>query len=392
MKLRRLNSDFKVYENNTIPLQRDGEFTVYELKKDGWNTLDAIKRLSGEMGTSPSRFVHAGLKDRHAITTQLVTVAGGMPRNYSLDGLSLEYLGQAARQTSATDIESNRFEIVMRSLSDEEVEFASQALPQIQQVGIANYFDDQRFGSYVPGHPFIAEHWMQGNYEQALWLAFAEPNAADSSFEREQKEILREHWQQWDTCKAKLARSHRRSIVTFLNDRHSDARHSDFKGAWACVNGNLRGLYLSAFQSHLWNLLLDDLFEKHCQPDQFTTMTLKTGQFRVPQSLTTEQRTALTGIELPLPSSRLKPDETPWYDFIETSLQKHGFELKSLKVNYPRDRYFSKAVRSAIVPVMDLSWEFSQDELDPGRSKLNIRFVLPRGCYATMLVKRLTRD
>jgi tRNA(Glu) U13 pseudouridine synthase TruD len=37
----------------------------------------------------------------------------------------------------------------------------------------------------------------------------------------------------------------------------------------------------------------------------------------------------------------------------------------------------------------DLSGSFAPDELTPGQLKWTLRFQLPRGCYATMVIKHL---
>ncbi len=384
MKLRRLNSDFCVAELNDIPVEREGEYTVYELKKSGWNTLDAIKSFSINFDIPIQNFSHAGLKDRHAETSQLITIYGGAPRNFNQENLSLEYLGHSRRETKATDIAANRFTLVLRSLNELEEKSARNALPQIENTGIANYFDDQRFGSYIPGHPFIAEHWIKKEYEKALWLTFAEQNSFDDGEEREQKDILRDNWGDWKTCKQLLSRSHRRSIITFLDDRKDD-----FKGAWACVNADMRGLYLTAFQSHLWNLILNDYFHKVCTSDQLINFRLKPGEVSLPISLTAEQKKELHAAEIQLPSGRLKANNCPSYELIEQSLKNHGWTIKELTVRHPRDRFFPKAIRAAMIPVNELEWNFAEDELSPGESKLTVSFLLPRGCYATMLVKRL---
>lgn len=387
MKLRRQTNDFIVQEENNLPLVRTGKFAVYELRKTGWNTLDAIQSLAIQLKRPVHDFSHAGLKDRHAETTQWITIQNGPTRNFKTENISLEYLGQAERGTTAQDIVSNRFTLVLRSLNAVERASAESALPTIRNAGIANYFDDQRFGSYIPGQPFIAEHWIRGEYEKALWLTFAERHPQDDGAEREQKDLLREHWGDWKQCKAVLSRSHRRSIMTFLDDRHDD-----FKGAWACVNSEMRGLYLTAFQSHLWNRMLNRLFHLHCEPTQLTECHLKTGAFLIPTSLTIKQQSTLHQVEMPLPSARLKLDDPQLLGLINTTLTELGWRLQDLKVRHPRDRFFPKASRRAMIPVNGLEAEFAVDELSPEESKLTISFSLPRGCYATMLVKRLMLD
>ena len=67
-----------------------------------------------------------------------------------------------------------------------------------------------------------------------------------------------------------------------------------------------------------------------------------------------------------------------------------GLEWRELRVKYPRDSFFSKGWRSAVAVPQDLAAEPADDELHPPRHKLTLRFILPRGSYATILVKRLT--
>ncbi len=80
-----------------------------------------------------------------------------------------------------------------------------------------------------------------GDYERALYLAIAEANSHDRPREKEQKEILRQLWGNWLECKAKLDRSHRRSIVTYLVDHPTD-----FKArALALLRSDLRSIYMA---------------------------------------------------------------------------------------------------------------------------------------------------
>jgi len=50
--------------------------------------------------------------------------------------------------------------------------------------------------------------------------------------------------------------------------------------------------------------------------------------------------------------------------------------------------FFSRGERPALCLPADLKWESAADENQAGRRKLLLSFDLPRGCYATLLVKR----
>jgi tRNA pseudouridine13 synthase len=78
------------------------------------------------------------------------------------------------------------------------------------------------------------------------------------------------------------------------------------------------------------------------------------------------------------------------HTLITEVLGEFGLELRQLRVKYPRDSFFSKGHRAAAVAVEHLTASPAADEMYPGRKKLSLGFDLPRGSYATILVKRLT--
>ena len=89
-----------------------------------------------------------------------------------------------------------------------------------------------------------------GNYWLALAVAPLVVGLFGAAFEFA---ILRRLWGDWPACKQQLPRGHARSLVDYL------AQHpGDFKGAVQRLRPELRGLYLSAYQSHLWNHMLVD--------------------------------------------------------------------------------------------------------------------------------------
>jgi tRNA pseudouridine13 synthase len=195
---------------------------------------------------------------------------------------------------------------------------------------------------------------------------------------------LREHWGRWTELKAMLDRSHRRSIVTYLCDRPHD-----FRGAWARVNVDLRRLYLSAFQSELWNRILAAALRQACRPEQLFDVRLKTMTAAFFRELDDETRGRLRDLQLPLPSARLKLEPGPIRDLVDATLAEAGLTLRELRVKYPRDSFFSKGWRAAVVAPRDLHVAASDDELERGKRKLTLAFILPRGAYATIVVKRL---
>ncbi|GIX46121.1 MAG: tRNA pseudouridine synthase D [Candidatus Tectimicrobiota bacterium] len=384
MKLKRLPEDFQVEELSDVAPQ-GGAFALYRLRKRSLGTPEAIAAIARRWRLPRRDIAYGGLKDRHALTTQFVTIRHGPRRSLRQTNLELVYLGQVARPFTPQDIRGNRFHLVLRDLSAAALARAEQALEEVKACGFPNYFDDQRFGSVGVSGEFVAQAWCRGDDERALWLALAEPNRHDRPREREQKRLLRQHWGDWARCQALLAPSHRRSIVSYLA-----AHPGDFRGAMARLRADLRGLYLAAWQSFLWNRLLAARLRQVCRPSQLVLVPLRVEAVPFYLTLDAAQRQALAALPLPLPSARLHLPPGPLQALLQQVLAELGLELRQLRLKSLREPFFAKGERAAVVFPGELAASHAPDELYPGRYRLTLDFTLPRGAYATLLVKRLT--
>lgn len=387
MKLKCLPEDFRVTELTDRPTTGRGPFALYRLIKQSLGTPEAIDAILRRWNLARQQVSYGGLKDRHAITEQFVTIKNGPRNDQSQANLDLKYLGQTDRPFESADNTGNHFEIVMRSMSDDEVTRATSAINDVTINGVANYFDDQRFGSLGQSGEFIAVPWCCGDYERALWLALADPNEHDRPNDRDEKQLLRDRWSDWPGLKADMPRGSRRSIVTYLVDHPTD-----FRRALALMRLDLRGLWLSAFQSAVWNRLLAESLRDLCRPEQLFDVAF--GERPAPffHTLEESQRRELGCLQLPLPSGRLKLEDGPLFDRLQRVLAEFGLEPRTMRVKYPRDVFFSKGQRAAVFLPANLQHQLDPDELYNDRQKLTLSFDLPRGSYATILIKRLTES
>ena len=385
MKLKQLPEDFQVEELTHVVPAGQGAFALYRLDKSGWATPDAIQAIRRRWGLDLQRVSYGGLKDRHATTAQYLTIYRGHQRGLTHHQLKLKYLGQTTTPFTSKDIDANRFCLTLRAVREREIEQAEQAIRELTKDGVPNYFDDQRFGSVGEKSDFVARRLILGEYEQALRLALTLPYEFDRAAERKEKEYLDAHWGEWKKCKEKLSRGHARSLVDYLV-----SHPTDFKGATARLRPDLRGLYLSAYQSHLWNRMLAKWLVRFCRPEQIVELHLRRGKVPFHRILDDSQRDELAGVPLPLPSARLKVEEDqPVAGLITAVLSKEGFELAEMKIRAFREPFFSKGERAALCLPANLKHEWANDELNKGLKKLLLRFDLPRGSYATLLVKRI---
>ena len=384
MKLRRIPEDFQV-EELTDFMPGGGPFALYRLTKRSVGTPEAIDLIAEQWRIPRQRIGYGGLKDRHAVTTQYVTIPGGPRRGLKRPNVELEYLGQAGRAFAAADIRGNRFHLVLRDMTRRDVSRAKLALREAAEDGLPNYFDDQRFGSVGYSGEYVARPWCEGNYERALWLALADPNEHDRPRDKEEKRLLREHWGDWRRLMAEIRSPPRRKVLSVL--AHAP---TNFREALAAVRVDLRGLYVAAFQSVLWNHMLAALLREACGEKQIFDVELNREPLPFFRRLTSEQRALLHPAELPLPSARLHLEEGPTKALIDRVLAGAGLELRMLRVKYPRDTFFAKGERPVVSQARDLTWRAEPDELHEDRRKLVLDFSLGRGSYATILVKRIT--
>jgi tRNA pseudouridine13 synthase len=387
MKLKQLPDDFYVEETTDVVPAQTGPFALYRMEKRGWSTPDALIPLRQRWRVEPRRISFGGLKDRHAWTIQYLTILHGPRRGFHHHDITVTHLGWTDEPYTSQSIRCNRFRLTLRDLTAEAVEQAEAALNRIAVAGLPNYFDDQRFGSVAgAGEEFIARLLVRGRFEEALRLALTAPYEFDRGPERKEKTLLRERWGDWKGLANSLRPGHARRLVDYLR-----VHPGDYRGAVAGLRPELRGLYLSAYQSHLWNRMLARWLMTRLRPEQLQPVALRMGEAPFPIDLDADQQAELAALHLPLPSSRLKLEPgDPRAELVQFVLAEEKLELHDMQVRGVREMFFSKGERAGLCMPAQLTHESAADELHPKRSKLTLAFDLPRGCYATLVVKAAT--
>lgn len=383
MHIKQKPDDFRVEELTGLEGGPAGDFALYRLDKRGWTTPDALQIIRQRWKLERRRIAVGGLKDRHAETTQYLTIYRGPQRKLTHANLQLTYLGQVAEAYTSEQIAANRFAVTVRAMTDEQIDVALRSLEEVLDAGVPNYYDDQRFGSVTPGGSFVAQEILLGEYETALQLALTAPYAFERAAQKKEKAILRQHWRDWKACRDALPRGPARRIV-----EHLAQYPDDYRGALEQLPPELRSLYLSAYQSHLWNHMLVDWLSDHVPHGDLTPIKLRLGEVPMPRRLAPELRS----LTLPLHSARNHLEETdprkPYYDRI---LAEEGVTLEQFRLKGFRNLFFSKGERPAWCFPQDLAARPARDEEHPGKQKLTLHFDLPRGSYATLVLKRITR-
>ena len=208
-------ADFRVEERLAEAWQgavrgEPGPFAVYRVTKTGLSTPEVISRLAAALNVRTSTVRAAGLKDKHAKTTQHLTVQLGTQARAKLwgHGWQAERLGWCDFPIEPDAIDFNRFTIRVRGLSAERFTALENTAQRLLLPGAAsplttNYFGPQRFGSARAGG-FAARHLIRGEFEQALRLAIATPYRRDPPREKRLKQLVTRQWGDWSALAAKL--------------------------------------------------------------------------------------------------------------------------------------------------------------------------------------------
>ena len=149
-RMREVPEDFRVDELDAFEASGSGEHLLLVVEKRGMNTGFAAKRIAEWARVPEAAIGYAGLKDRHAVTTQRFTVhlpGRDAPDIAALEGDGLRVLGQArhARKLPRGALAGNRFELVLRGVRGD-ADAIDDRLRAVATRGVPNYFGEQRFG------------------------------------------------------------------------------------------------------------------------------------------------------------------------------------------------------------------------------------------------------
>jgi len=266
-RLRESSEDFRVRELEAFDTQPadadtgDYPWLVVRATLRRWDTNDFARELANAVGMSRERVTWAGTKDRHAVTTQLFAVrdldADQVPEIRDAD---VEVVGRAGRGLEFGDLAGNAFEIVVRepdapeqatAVRDDLAEFAG------GEVGVPNFFGQQRFGSKRPVTHEVGLAILRNDWEGAAMAYLGDPTEhepEDSQAAREYVEDTRD----WQGAVEEFPQRLRYERTML----HELADGGSFRDAVETFPSNLQRLFVNAAQSYVFNQILSERMER----------------------------------------------------------------------------------------------------------------------------------
>ncbi|QLH81950.1 tRNA pseudouridine(13) synthase TruD [Halosimplex pelagicum] len=307
--LRESPEDFRVTEVEAFepdPLDADaGAYpnVLARVTLRGWDTNDFASELSDRLGISRERVSWAGTKDKHAVTTQLFSVAKADPdevRAVEIRDAEVELLGRTGRPVLFGDLAGNAFEITVRGVDEPEHAdattsdlraFASgddaaesgdpdAAADEPATVGVPNYFGQQRFGSKRPVTHEVGLEILRGDWKGAVLAYVGSPAEREPESTREARAYVDET-EDWAGALDRLPKrlGFERSMCHRLVERQEERggegegdgecergddglTDEDYRAALEAVPSNLQRLFVNAAQSYAFNRMLSERLER----------------------------------------------------------------------------------------------------------------------------------
>ena len=366
-KIKENESDFVVKEilseKVLSSFDNDEGHAIYILKKSGIDTNHALTDVEKRYGLVLKSL---GLKDANAKTEQYVYTYRQLKPLDNIQGknYSLNKIGFAKKPISKRQMLGNLFEIKISGIT--------KSLPSIKgDEKILNYFRYQRFGSRTPITHLVGRSIIKGEYSQALDYLLSYSSKYDSEKNNEIRKLI-------------FARKSESEILKFI-PRSMDIERNllkqlsidkDPKNAIRSIPLSMRRFYIQAYQSYLFNKTLSLAYEYEeniFTPTQDDVCFDKNAEIGKYQN-NPEQRLAIPLIG----HSYYKKSRFDYY--IKKILDEELLSPQEFFIKDFQEISIDGGFRTASIDYNNLSIEQNL-----------IKYQLPRGSYATIMLREILK-
>ena len=407
-RLRQEPEDFRVreleqFETEPIDAPTDAyPHLVVRVTLRRWDTNDFAGALADSLGISRERVSWAGTKDKHAVTTQLFSVKGIEPAKLpDLGGVTYDVVGRAGRPILFGDLAGNAFEVTVRDpTAPEHADTVTEELRSFARVwdaetaGVPNYFGHQRFGSQRPVTHEVGLAVARGDWETAVLTYVGNPSEREPDATQEARAFVDET-RDWQAALEEFPNhlGYERAMLHRLAE--GDDAQEEFRAALETVPTNLQRLFVNAAQSYAFNRILSERLERGlpfgqpvtgdvvCFADSDAPSRLSLPDQDRTQQVTEDRLESVTRhcergrafVTAPLVGTETEfaadePGEIERAVLDDLALEPADFDLPG--------EFGSQGTRRAVLVRTGLSVAFEP---------LTLSFRLPRGSYATVLLR-----
>ncbi len=419
-RLRETPGDFRVREREWFDAEPVGAdpgaypHLLVRVTLRDWDTNDFAGALSDRLGISRERVSWAGTKDKRAVTTQLFSVDGVAPSDLpGLPDAEVEIVGRAGRPILFGDLAGNAFEVTVRAPDSPEAVGAVTADLRAfaradgttehdstaRTVAVPNYFGQQRFGSRRPVTHEVGLAIVRGDWREAVRAYVGNPGEREPERSRQARAFvereLRSGAPDWQATLERYPAhlGYERAMCHRLAE--SDDDPADFRAAVETAPTNLQQLFVNAAQSYVFNRVLSERlarelpFAEPVAGDVVCFVESEAPEGLVVPDTDRTQRVTESRLETvrrhcergrAFVTAPLVGTETALADGEPGAIERSVLEEVGVapdEFDLPGE-FHSEGTRRAVLVRTDLT---------VSRDPLTFEFGLPRGSYATVLLR-----
>ncbi len=389
-------SDFLVEEIPLYEPEGAGEHIYLMIEKTGLATNELLDIVARHFGVRPKHIGYAGMKDKRAITRQVISVhvPGRSPDDFPMlqhDGVQVLSAELHVNKLRRGHLKGNRFAVYIRGVEPTRVLDAERVMRVLCERGMPNFFGPQRFGARYNNHTLGRMYLMRCHRDVLDTLLGPDASVADRNIEARQAYAdgkyaealaLTPHGQ----------RAEREALRALARGRRpAEAVNS--------VNEMQRAFWITAFQSVIFNrvcarrieqgifdsFVVGDVAARHAASGLFC-IDEATLQDAVTEERRTRQEISPTG---PLWGISMMEAQGEIGAMEQEELAREGVPMEPLA-------WAAKAFGSQLagsrrplrVPVSEPHLEAGVDEHG---SFIRCAFELPPGAYATMVMREIMK-
>jgi tRNA pseudouridine13 synthase len=253
-KIKERIEDFRVEELPLYSPCGEGQHTFFEIRKEGISTFNAVRTIARALAVPPKRIGYAGLKDAQAITCQILSVEGVPPDAVTALDLPRIQVMWAERHRTRLKIghlRGNRFVIRIRGVDESALPQCQAILDVLDRRGVPNRFGSQRFGQRG-NSAHLGRSVVERDVREFIrdFLGGPHPNETER-VQSARKRFDAGNWQEALNLFPGNMADERRALQTLVRTQ------GDYQRAYAAVPKRLKMFLLSAYQSALFNRVLE---------------------------------------------------------------------------------------------------------------------------------------
>ena len=150
--------DFTVEEIPLYPFSGEGEHLVLHIRKKELTTWEMLDILSNHLGIARREMGYAGLKDKHAMTLQYISILAiheAKLASFEHEKIKILSMVRHSNKIRVGHLKGNRFKIRLKKVLGIQKDKLDSVLKWIKANGVPNYFGHQRFGN-------DGDNWEEG--------------------------------------------------------------------------------------------------------------------------------------------------------------------------------------------------------------------------------------